>query len=257
LEQNLALQNHYSYHSFYLLTKMQTVATNTPLTYQEKVRHRAESLLKRHRQHLASYLVKFKNLQLLMMPEVFCASYADGSQLLADVLEQEVRPGDVFLDMGTGSGAMAIVAARQGCKKVVAIDISPVSVACAKNNVDHHAFTKHIDVRQGNLFNALQPEEKFSLIAFNPPFMDGCPNDWLEAAMYDSDYKTLKRFFSEFPGFLKPSGRLLIVFSEAGNVQMLEALMQKSGMKFEMVKSDLPANFNLKVLTYKLSKPSP
>jgi release factor glutamine methyltransferase len=220
--------------------------------YEKKVEKRAENLIQRHQQHLTPYSVELKNLTLQMQPNVFCAAYADGSQLLADVVAQEVQIEDLVLDMGTGSGAMAIIAA-QYCKKVVAVDISPIAVDCARNNATINHVADRVEVRQGNLFDAVKAEEKFSLIVFNPPFMDGSPSDLLETAMYDRDYLTLKQFFSEFPKFLKPDGRLLIVFSEAGDIQILESLILQSGMKSEVVKSDLPKEYNLKVLTYKLS----
>jgi release factor glutamine methyltransferase len=220
--------------------------------YREKVKRRAEVLIQIHRRHLIPYQVKLKNLILLMQPNVFCAAYADGSQLLADVLAQELQPEDLVLDMGTGSGAMAIIAA-QCANKVVAVDISPIAVGCARNNAAINKVADRVEVRQGNLFDAVKAEEKFSLIVFNPPFMDGSPSDWLETAMYDRDYLTLKQFFSEFPKFLTPNGRLLIVFSDAGDVQLLESLIQESGMKSEIIKTDVPKEYDLEVLAYKLS----
>lgn len=220
--------------------------------YREKVKRRAKDLLQRHRQHLVPYLVELKNLTLLMQPNVFCAAYADGSQVLADVLAQEVQLEDLILDMGTGSGAMAIIAAQRA-SKVVAVDISPIAVGCARNNAAINKVADRVEIRQGNLFDAVKAEEKFSLIVFNPPFMDGSPSDWLETAMYDQDYLTLKQFFSEFPKFLTPNGRLLIVFSDAGDVQLLESLIQESGMKSEIMKTDVPKEYDLEVLAYKLS----
>jgi release factor glutamine methyltransferase len=221
--------------------------------YRSKVKRRAEDLLQRHRQHLTSYFVNLKSLTLLMQPNVFCAAYGDGSQLLSEVLDWEVQLEDLVLDMGTGSGAMAIIAAQRA-QKVVAVDISPIAVGCARNNVTINKVADRVDVRQGNLFDPVRAEEKFSLIVFNPPFMDGSPSDWLETAIYDRDYQTLKQFFREFPKFLKPDGRLLIVFSEAGDLQLLDTLIQESGMKSELMKADLPKEYDLQVLACKLSK---
>jgi release factor glutamine methyltransferase len=220
--------------------------------YREKVKRRAEVLIQKHRQHLIPYQVKLKNLILLMQPNVFCAVYADGSQVLADVLAQEVQLEDLVLDMGTGSGAMAIIAAQRA-NKVVAVDISTIAVGCARNNVAINKVADRVEVRQGNLFDAVKAEEKFSLIVFNPPFMDGSPSDWLETAMYDRDYLTLKQFFSEFPKFLTSDGRLLIVFSDAGDIQLLENLIKESGMKSEIIKTVVPREYDLEVLAYKLS----
>jgi release factor glutamine methyltransferase len=232
------------------------IINNVKLTTKNKVAHRADNLLQMHRRHLNPYLVKLKHLTLLMQPNVFCAAYGDGSRLLATVLMEEVRSDDTVLDMGTGSGAMAIIAAKRCKNNVVATDISPVAVKCAANNTAINGVVNQVNVREGNLFEVVEPDEKFSLIIFNPPFMDGEPRDLLEMAMYDRDYKTLRQFFQEFPRYIKPDGRLLLVFSEAGNLNILENLIQESGFKFEIVSSDLPREYDLKVLVYKLCQGS-
>lgn len=64
-------------------------------------------------------------------------------------LEQLVRPGVRLLDVGTGSGILAISAARLGADPVVAIDIDPVAVAVAQENVAKN--TVAVDVRRATL----------------------------------------------------------------------------------------------------------
>ncbi len=50
-------------------------------------------------------------------------------------LEKLVKPGHSVLDVGTGSGILAIAAARLGAERITAIDIDPVAVQVAKENV--------------------------------------------------------------------------------------------------------------------------
>lgn len=77
-------------------------------------------------------------------------------------LERLVRPGDRVLDVGTGSGILAIAAARLGAGQVVAIDIDPVAVAVARENAEKNEVA--IDVRAGTL-DRLEPEEADLVIA--------------------------------------------------------------------------------------------
>jgi ribosomal protein L11 methyltransferase len=61
-------------------------------------------------------------------------------------LEQLVKPGARVLDVGTGSGILAVAAAKLGAAQVVAIDIDPVAVKVAGENAEQNGVT--LDVRQ-------------------------------------------------------------------------------------------------------------
>lgn len=222
---------------------------------EHKTKLRATNLIKLHQQYDCDYKVTFKGLNLHLKQGVFCAAFADGSDLLADCLLQEVRPHETVLDMGTGSGALGLIAARSGAS-VVAVDISPVAVECARQNARLNNLQKKVDVRQSNLFASIRSDEKFSLILFNPPFMNGQPSSLLEVAMYDKGYETLTQFFEEVPNYLVANGRLLVVFSESGDVTYLKKLMTNSGLDWSLVDSAIPDN-QLAVLVYELKrKPS-
>lgn len=77
-------------------------------------------------------------------------------------LERLVRPGDRVLDVGTGSGILAIAAARLGAGQVVALDIDPVAVNVARENAERNGAT--IDVQAGTL-DRLESEEADLVIA--------------------------------------------------------------------------------------------
>lgn len=76
---------------------------------------------------------------------------------LAEVVLTEVRDGDRVLDLGTGSGINALAAATRA-HEVVAVDINPDAVACARQNAQRNSLADHIDVREGDLFDAA-PEQ--------------------------------------------------------------------------------------------------
>jgi ribosomal protein L11 methyltransferase len=66
-------------------------------------------------------------------------------------LEELVRPGIRVLDLGTGSGILAIVAARLGARSVLALDIDPIPVSVAKANVAANGVADRVHVERGCL----------------------------------------------------------------------------------------------------------
>jgi len=75
------------------------------------------------------------------------------------------------LDLCTGSGAIATALAKElPGATIVATDVSPAAVALARRNVERNGFDKRVEVREGDLWAAVQGE-KFDLIVSNPPYI--------------------------------------------------------------------------------------
>ncbi len=68
-----------------------------------------------------------------------------------EALEDVVQPGDDVLDVGTGSGILAIAALKLGAARALACDISTVAVRAATENVALNGLAKRIEVVQGSL----------------------------------------------------------------------------------------------------------
>jgi ribosomal protein L11 methyltransferase len=68
-----------------------------------------------------------------------------------ELLEMFLRPGDRVMDVGTGSGILAIAAARLGAQSVLAVDIDPDAVKVASENVKHNGVSERVRVVQGDL----------------------------------------------------------------------------------------------------------
>ncbi len=75
-------------------------------------------------------------------------------------------------DVGTGSGIVAICAAKQlpNCR-VTAIDVSPAALAVARENATEHGVTERIDLVESDLFAAVDPQQRFDFIVSNPPYV--------------------------------------------------------------------------------------
>jgi release factor glutamine methyltransferase len=140
-----------------------------------------------------------------------------------------VPPGGSVLDLGTGSGLAALVAAEAGAGRVVATDLSPAAVRCAAVNIAQAGLADRVVVRQGDLF-APVTGERFDLIISNPPYLRGVPLTLAEHAyLGGSHYEWLDRFAAEAADYLTPRGRVLVVLGDAADVPTILAHLRAPG----------------------------
>lgn len=166
-------------------------------------------LFQQHR-HRRLTLEQVGDIPILVLPDVFNpALFHTSEALIAQLSGLPLGPGAKVLDMGTGSGIGAVAAARRGAA-VTAVDISPEAVRCTRINALLNRVEDRIDVRCGDLFEAVAGE-RFDLILFNPPFYAGRPQALWEHAWRSED--ALDRFARDLPAFLLPGGRALLVVS--------------------------------------------
>lgn len=87
------------------------------------------------------------------------------TRLVAMLIEKYVKKDDVCLDLGTGSGILAIAASKLGAKTVNAYDIDPVAVRVANENVNDNGIT-NITCGKSDLFAGVE-EKTYDLICAN------------------------------------------------------------------------------------------
>lgn len=75
------------------------------------------------------------------------------------------------LDLGTGSGCLAIAIATHLGVEVDAVDISAAAVEVARKNVAHHELEESVRVFQSDLFDEIDADIRYDLIVSNPPYV--------------------------------------------------------------------------------------
>lgn len=166
------------------------------------------------------------------------AGLAFGEYLLSNVTIEE-KIGDI-LEIGTGSGALAILLAVAGARNVVATDINQhiVDVARANYGIARRDFrslqgerSPNLRFLVSNLFDSPELESRrFDLIFFNPPgwrtpddpelFRTICEDSYY--SMFEGD-QTVTRFLQQVGRYLKPNGRVLIGLNSIVGIQSVIA----------------------------------
>jgi len=134
----------------------------------------------------------------------------------------------IVLDMGTGSGIQAEEAAKKA-NKVIAVDINKEVIDYCKKNIKN----KKISFIKSDLFG-FKPKIKFDLIIFNPPYLPRDKDDKrIEGGKHG--YEIIKRFLKEVKKYLKPGGKILLLFSSLTNKEMVDSFIKKNLFKFKLL----------------------
>jgi len=166
--------------------------------------------------------------------EVFEEVYepAEDTFLVADKLDQVIVEGDTVLDIGTGCGILGVIASKKA-RKVVATDVNPYAVECARQNAKANKAASKMEVRLGDLFESVSKTEKFDVILFNAPYLPSKTEEkrtWIGQAWAGgrAGRQTIDSFIADAPNYLKENGRIVLVQSTLSNIQ--KTLMRFSDM---------------------------
>lgn len=194
---------------------------------------------------------EYLGLTLVIPPEV--QPITGMSDLLGEAVCDEVRETDRVLDMGTGSGVNAILAAAVS-PDVVAVDNNPRAVEAALRNAEANGVASRIRVVEGDLFDGV--DGAFDLVVFDPPFRWFAPRDLRERNTTDENYETLTAFFRDIGRYLSPAGRILVFFGTSGDAEYLHRLIRREGFDAEKLRSRrLEKNgLDVEYFTYRLTR---
>lgn len=117
---------------------------------------------------------------------------------------------ELAFDIGTGTGVLAAVLARRGVKRVIATDLNPRALACARDNLERLGLAERVKVISADLF----PEGRAPLILCNPPWIPARPKSLFEQAVYDPDSAMLRGFLAGLGAHLTDDGEGWLILSD-------------------------------------------
>ena len=146
---------------------------------------------------------------------------AEDSFLFAENLD--IEKDALVLDVGAGCGILGILAAEKAAN-VVAVDLNPYAVRCAKKNSALNHVKSRMPFIQASLLTAFNENAKFDLILFNAPYLPSEENEedsWIGRSWAGgiNGRKVIDQFISQAPSHLKPNGRILLMQSTLANVE--------------------------------------
>jgi len=165
--------------------------------------------------------------RLARLPGVF-QPHTDSRMLAACLRREGLAPGAKVLDLCTGSGLLALIAARDGASTVTAVDVSRWALMAVRVNARLNGV--RVQTVHGDLFCAVAGQ-RFDVIASNPPYLPspapnvprrGVARAW-EAGSNGRAF--IDRICDQASAHLRPGGVLLLVHSSVcGLVPTLELL---------------------------------
>lgn len=206
--------------------------------------------LKAIRSHHEPYLVEVLGKELIVYPGVLSPLYDWSGRFHVENLPG-VRGKD-FLEIGCGCGLISLFAHFNGAKSVTAVDINSAAVENTKDNFRRHNATNCIATVSDVFSNVTG---RYDVILFNAPYHGAKPTDDLEKAVTDEGYKSLRMFLSQATRYLRPSGQIILGFSESGDIELLQQLLQKNSLRITKKMSQVQQNYNCQILYLELIDP--
>ncbi len=155
---------------------------------------------------------------------------ADTASLRNLIVDEGICSGLDVLEIGTGTGLIAVLCLQYKANSVVATDINPAAVDNAKYNIAMLTESAQVDVRRvpsgaPMAFSTIGDRERFDLILSNPPWEDGAVEKPADHAYYDPNFALMDSLLDGLPQHLNAGGRCLLAY---GHVPAIQRLLQQA-----------------------------
>jgi release factor glutamine methyltransferase len=168
--------------------------------------------------------------RLVVHPTVFHPRFFITSKFFAKFIGHLDLTGKRVADVGTGTGILALAAARAGAANVVAIDINPNAVEAAAENARANGLHDRVTALRSDLLSEIEPGPRFDVILSNPPFFPDEPRDIADRAWNAGpDYRDIAAFFEQARERLTPNGSIYLLLSSDCDLNKIGTLIKDAG----------------------------
>lgn len=194
-------------------------------------------------------LYRYKDLRLEIPPEVFHPGFFFSTQMLLQYITKLPLHKKEFIELGCGSGLIAMVAAEKGAT-VTATDINPVAVEFVKKNCLRNNLK--LEIFQSDLFDDI-PVKQYDIIAINPPYYKKDPVTLRDHAWFCGEHgEYFSRLFESIHRYIHPQTEILMVLFDGCDMEMINGFAATNKFRLTCVQSK--QNMLEKNFIYKIEK---
>jgi release factor glutamine methyltransferase len=175
-------------------------------------------------------ITRASGFRLRVGPTVFHPRYFLSSGYFAEFIGGLDLKGKSVADVGTGSGILALAAARAGAASVLALDINPNAVVCARENAEANGFGDRVTAACMDLLAEVPPQPVFDVILSSPPKHAGEPRDLADRGWHAGpQHRDVAGLFNQARERLKPDGRLYVMMASDSDLDLFGRLIDEAG----------------------------
>lgn len=200
--------------------------------------------------------VSFRHLELMVDARVLIPR-PETEVLVGAVLDwtaERERDGRAFttvVDIGTGSGAIALsLAAEGGFERVVATDVSQDALTVAAENAARCGLADRVEFRLGSLFETVLPDERFGVVVSNPPYVAEADRHTLAEEVREHEpglalfagaggLDVVQELIASAPAWLEAGGLLALEIGLGQADRVLELVRRRREFAGERIVQDL------------------
>jgi release factor glutamine methyltransferase len=181
--------------------------------------------------------VRAAGFRLTVRPTVFHPRFFISSERFAEFIDGLDLKGKRVIDIGTGTGILALAAARAGAENVVAADINPNAARNANENARANGLGERVNGVCSNLLAALAPRPLFDVILSSPPKHAGEPRNLADRGWKAGPaYRDVSALFDQARERLKPGGRIYVMVSSDSDLDLFGKLIDKAGFRARLAR---------------------
>jgi release factor glutamine methyltransferase len=174
-------------------------------------------------------------MRLTVRPTVFHPRYFMSSERFAEFVGTLDLRRKHVIDVGTGTGILAIAAARSGAETVLATDINPNAVLSVPENARANGVGRRIMTVCMDLLSAFVAAPLFDVIIANVPKHTDEPRDVADRGWHGGPgHCYITPIFDQAYERLKPNGRLYVMLSSHSDLDLLENAMKLAGFEYRV-----------------------
>lgn len=177
---------------------------------------------------------QYNGIKLIVPPEVFHPGFFFSTKLLLKYTDQYLLKEKTFLELGAGSGLIAISASKKGAN-VTATDINPIAVKFLKKNAESN--NVHMNIIHSDLFQNITLQ-LFDFIAINPPYYKKQPGTYRDYSWYCGENgEYFHSLFGSLAFYMHSDSIVLMILCEGCDIGMIKTIANKNKFHLDIVYS--------------------